>query len=68
MSKAHHCEWQSMGTHCGNGWMGALKVLYLKLKAKAALKFNTFSQAKLELKAKAALQFNTSSQVKLLNY
>jgi hypothetical protein len=35
--------------------MGILKVLYLKLKAKTALKFNAFSQAKLKLKAKAAL-------------
>ena len=38
-SEAHHCEWRSTGTHCGNGWMGTLKVLYLELKAKAASKF-----------------------------
>ena len=30
-SGVHHCEWRSTGTHCGNGWMGALKVLYLEL-------------------------------------
>ena len=54
-SRVHYCKQQSIGTHYGNSWMGVLKVLYLELKAKAVLNFNTSSQAKLELKVEAVL-------------
>ena len=58
-SKEYSCQQGPMGAHYSNGWKGAVKALYLKLKVKAALKFNTPNQAK--LKAEAALKFNTFS-------
>ena len=64
-SEDHCCPWRSTGAHCGNDWEGAVKDLYLKLKAKAALGFNAFSQAKLKLKAEAVSKFDAFM---LVNY
>jgi hypothetical protein len=64
-SEEHHCSRRPKGAHCGNGWNGAIEVLYSELKAEAALKFDAPSQAKLEPKVEAASE---SDAYKLVNY
>lgn len=64
-SEEHHCKWQPTAPHCGNGWEGAVEVLFYELKAKAASEFGAPSQAKLEPKAEAAPEFD---QATLVNY